>query len=262
MAANTVICQSQCIFVYGLSICLLGERLERNKVLGVILAIGGVALIVSQKEKEKGVHENAICYFWCLVNNCLYAFFVVLYDRFYVGKAPQQGNVETNGEGSFVSDENALFEHESVTPKNGIKFSLGDVVLALGLRGLVVFLITGPVLGFLNWTGLEKLQAPEESETWTFFTITLMDWMFNAGFLLGIVVLSGLWVTVGLVLVVPAGLITDVVLHDLRVTNLAILGAFFVIAAFFLVNIPSKEPEDDGEDEAEDDEEDDYIEEF
>lgn len=234
MAANTVIYQSACIFVYAFSICLLGETLQLNKILGVLLAVVGVFMIVSQKEEAEGLEERSICYFYCIISTLFYALFEVLYDRFYVGQhVPHKEDVDD--------------EEEVSHPKVG----MCEIILALGLRGLVVFLITPGALGFLNWTGQEVLKYPSEKETWQLVYISLMDWVFNIGFLLGIVVFSPLWITVGLVLVIPAGLITDFLLRDLEVTNIAILGTLAVLAAFLLLNIPATNSDDDFSEEEE-----------
>mmetsp|Transcript_97820 Transcript_97820/g.276718 ORF Transcript_97820/g.276718 Transcript_97820/m.276718 type:complete len:403 (+) Transcript_97820:127-1335(+) len=247
VAANTVIFQSSCIFVYLLSIVFLDEQLELRKVLGVLVAISGVGLICVSKDKERGVHEKGFSYVFCFLATFCYALFEVFYDMYFSGHGAG-GKTHNTSE-----DERVMPERSTSSMLDGetahlpvvwrlpiLCLEFPAVALSLGLRGLWILAGSAPMLVVLNASRVESWQAPALRDCWTLMLVTLCDWVFNVAFLMGIAVFRPLWVTMALILVVPASLVTDTFCHALRVTFLGWMGTALVLGSFLLINLPDQ----------------------
>jgi len=78
VALNNSLYQSQCIFVYVLSVCLLGEWITTRKSIAIIISLGGVFLISFGTNSGDGdVTNNLQGIISCLVSAFLFAIYEV-----------------------------------------------------------------------------------------------------------------------------------------------------------------------------------------
>ena len=75
VAANNTIYQSSCVFVFLLSVAVLGERVTWNKIAAVALSVVGVLLIsmFPSATHASNVHPSAAGYAWLLASTLCYA---------------------------------------------------------------------------------------------------------------------------------------------------------------------------------------------
>eukprot|EP00299_Pterocystis_sp_00344_P013503 c6622_g1_i1.p1 GENE.c6622_g1_i1~~c6622_g1_i1.p1 ORF type:complete len:296 (-),score=13.82 c6622_g1_i1:46-933(-) len=213
-SANNAIYQSSCAFVFVFSVLLLKEKVTLPKILAVIVAIGGVLLVTLFHSKGNvTVHDRPIGYVLVLVSTCLYALYEVLaklYGPHSVGKRDQ----------------------------------LKNACLLLGLIGFFNFILLWPGIFLLHFTGLEEFSWPSDPKTVRLMILNMfLDTMFNWFLLFGLALSSPLFISIGSMLVIPASLTTDAMIHSVHPSLGVIFGCLLIALAFCLLHLNQRKEE-------------------
>eukprot|EP01006_Ploeotia_vitrea_P057089 TRINITY_DN68152_c10_g2_i1.p1 TRINITY_DN68152_c10_g2~~TRINITY_DN68152_c10_g2_i1.p1 ORF type:complete len:494 (-),score=228.17 TRINITY_DN68152_c10_g2_i1:20-1501(-) len=95
VSLNTVIYNSNCVFVFILSAAVLGEKVTPLKVISMFLSISGLVLVtvVGHKSKMKGVRQTLLGYILVIISTFGYAAFEVLF-KYGSSKGPGTPEVQ------------------------------------------------------------------------------------------------------------------------------------------------------------------------
>eukprot|EP00756_Hemistasia_phaeocysticola_P045139 Hpha_TRINITY_DN18905_c0_g1::TRINITY_DN18905_c0_g1_i1::g.17669::m.17669 len=192
------ISQSYCVIVFGLSVCLLGERVTALKVLSVLLCVGGVLFIAfspeqGDKTSSSGHLEGVLLTLGFTVGQ---AVFTVLWGR-YVGGAP-----------------------------------VGTVLVFLGMMGTASLVLCWPPLPVLAWTGVEPMPLPTWDQVGLIASVAATAVLNNFTLMFALSFTSPLFVSVGKVLQIPFGALSDHFFHSENPTGLAGVGMGLVLCGF------------------------------
>lgn len=171
---NTAAYQSTTVFVFIFSILLLKERPRLLKVVSVVVCVVGIVLlgVGSRGDSENGGYNKEwLGYTLCLFSAACYAFYEVLFAKFF-GSQPVR-----------------------------------SMFLFLSLNGLFVLVCMWPIFFIINATGTEPFLSPFVDSTVTTYLILngFLQIGFVSFFLFGISITgSPLFITIGSMLTIPA----------------------------------------------------------
>jgi len=208
VSANTGIYNSAPVFVYIFSVLLLKERLTLMKVASVLVCIGGVILMsIASHQQEKSSGKGSVLGYALVVGSTLlYGLYEVLYKKFAL--------------------------HEETTSAQ----STFDTMLFLGLTGAATILMFWPIILILNATHWEIFDFP----IWDVWVYLLsnggLDCVFNIFLLLGIMLTSPLFISVGSLLTIPASIVADRIFHSFVLSPEALVGGGLIVLGFLGLN--------------------------
>jgi len=209
VALNNSLYQSQCIFVYLLSVLFLGELITFRKACAIFVAFTGVFLVSfgnQHHHDNKNTQVNTVKgVMMCLISAFCFAIYEVTVKY-----------VENN-----YNDE---------------EYAVRDSMYFLGNCGFLC-LVTGPLmLWFCHYFGLEHFDLPPDEESLIILIeICVLDGIFNAALVLGVTVTSPYLVGIGLLLVIPSSFLADIVLGKLHTVSWIQIFGIVLIAAGFLI---------------------------
>jgi len=198
---NTGIYNSASLFVYAFSIPILHEKLSVLKVISVLFSLAGVCLLSFYSVGGGNTFAGIIT---VVVSTILYALYEVLYKRVVTGNRPS-------------SPSNALF--------------------FLGMAGFWGALIFWPLFFVFHYTGYEKFELPDVNDLGELFMNLALDCSYNFLLLLGIMLTSPLFISVGTLLTVPASILADKIVHNTMLPKLAWPGIGLIIIGFLGLNL-------------------------
>ena len=109
--------------------------------------------------------------------------------------------------------------------------------LVLACMGVATVFTMWPMFGILHVTGIEAYMPPPPSTMRNLLGAALLDAVYQFALLFGISITSPLWMSVGSILVVPASLVADWLLHSTTVSGQAAIGIAFIIAGFLVLQL-------------------------
>jgi len=209
VATNTTIYQCAAVFVYLLSVPLLGEAVTLPKVAAVLTSLTGVALIAFSTEDGSAKNDNSLAGILLVLSTTLcYSIYEVLFKL--------------------------------VGPDEGSETVVEDSIFVFGLIGLTSVFLVWPGLLLVHWTGFERFELPPLEILELFVLNGLMDAVFNIMLVLGIALTTPLFVTCGTMLAIPASLVWDHLAHGSEPNAMAWAGVSAVVAGFILLNLRVK----------------------
>jgi len=223
---SIVICvwNSSCVFVYLLSVYVLGDTFSWVKMASVVLCFAGVILIAI---------SNFIPW------------------RFITHAKPQMNHFDSESLvlGSVMSLLSGLsYAFFIVFSKKAIGSGPSEVLacsIAYSLQGIFSFFILSPGLLFMHVTGAESFSLPNGgTTTLIFILIQLISFLMNAFFVFGNAVTNPLFVSVASMLTIPVGAVTDYVLHNSVYSEWQVLGTIAIICGFTVLSWPSVKSSD------------------
>jgi len=206
VASNSVLSSTSNIWTMLFSACFLQERVDPVKVLAVIVAVGGAALVsTSDAGDGHGSKMGDGAWAWAgdalaLVSACMYGVYSVMLKRL----VPE--------------GDNAL-----------------SMPLVFGFIGAAVLLGGWPVFVVLDSTGLEPFELPRP-RVLAFLALNaavgtnLSDVLWARALQLT----SPLVATLGLSLTIPIGMLSDVALRGKAFSALYVFGALLILVGFVL----------------------------
>jgi drug/metabolite transporter (DMT)-like permease len=203
--------QAATVFVYALSVCLLGESLTFPKVVSVFACIGGV-VIIAFADQAAGNDDNSLGSADPLLGDLLVlastvatALYLVFFKRFFC--AP---------------------------------LSLGVLNVFLGCIGATTLALFWPVLVIVDVTGFETLELPSGSALPLFMANIAETLAFNYVLNAGVIYVTPLFMRVSLICTIPLSFAINLILHGAGAFNwVQLVGALFVIAGFVAFSLIS-----------------------
>lgn len=110
--------------------------------------------------------------------------------------------------------------------------------LVLGLIGICTLILLTPVIPLLDAVGLEPFEWPSVEKLSLLIANASMDVVYNVLLLLGILLTSPLFMAVGCMLVVPASILADWLVHGSTLSPQALAGACIVVSGFAVLKAP------------------------
>lgn len=111
-------------------------------------------------------------------------------------------------------------------------------LLFVGCKGLCAIVTLWPIFLIFDATGVETTVWPDSENLEMLMGNAAMDGVFNASLLYGILVTSPLFMAVGSMLVVPAGIVVDRIVHDTRLSAESIVGIGLIVVGFAILKVP------------------------
>jgi len=221
-------------FAYAFSIPLLGDKLRFDKIFSVVVAIGGVLIVVygdkairkqagpsggaagggdDPEEASNRLLGNIIIG----IGSVLYGLYEVLYKKL---ACPPEGTSSIRG----------------------MTFALTFGSL-IGCFTLLVLWIPIPILHYMGW---ETFAWPVGKQAWVLLISTLANATFSGSFLVLISLTSPVLSSVAALLTIFLIVITDWIIKNERLSAAAVVGGLLIIAAFLLLSWSTyKEMEED-----------------
>lgn len=106
--------------------------------------------------------------------------------------------------------------------------------------GIFTLVTLWPVFLVLHYSGVEPLEWPSGPKGRMLALSAALDTLYNVALLFGISVTSPLWMSVGTVLVVPATMIADFIVHNVTVGAMAGGGIALILIGFVVMQLPFK----------------------
>lgn len=232
VAANTTIYQCAAVFVYLLSIPLVGEKITFQKVSAVIVSLSGVGLIAFSSKNGSSVHKDdtntAKGILLVFATTICYSIYEVLV--------------------------------KCVGPQESSPTVVEDSCFLFGLFGIMTIVCFWPGLLILDFTGIEPFEWPSVHILQLFVLNGLMDAVFNVMLVIGIAFTTPLFITCGTMLAIPGmplysmhlldditskshvalsllgSIIWDYCAHGSELDEMALMGVLVVVAGFVLLN--------------------------
>lgn len=174
------------------------------------------------------IHQPLVGYSILIVSNVLYGLSGTLYKYFFDGEHDSPTSEEK---------EKLLNSGNSTQRFSGVALSAVQQTLdILGFMGLVGF-IFGLLLPVLTLLDVEEFQWPHQREIVALSATAMMDGAFNLLFILGILLSSPLFMTVGSILTIPVAVVADMIVHHYVMPWLGFLGIALIVLGFLGLNL-------------------------
>ena len=123
--------------------------------------------------------------------------------------------------------------------EDGAKASkLEESVLFIGFSGIINLLIGWPILLILDATGVETYE-PMGNFGGQIMLNGFIDTVFNAAFIWGVSLTSPLFMSTGTIMIIPVGIVVDILLGKGSLTFVALCGVFLIVAGFLTLSFAS-----------------------
>jgi len=211
VSLNNTIYQSNCVFVLLFSFLLLDEQLTFKKFFACIVSIGGVVMVTfSMPLDANSPSGNSVVGIICDVVAC------VLWAVWEVGF-------------TFITT-----KHLQMTNR------MADTLLFMVGIGAVNLLLFWPSLVLLHYAGIESFELPPDDEAILSIVILIgLDILFCISLLYGIALCSPIFMSMGMVLVIPITFFADIIVfrkQSMDIINVySMVGAACIIFGFVLI---------------------------
>lgn len=200
------------VFVFVLSVKLLGEKVTRSKVIALVLCMIGITFITlfthSQKEKDGQTHSSTPTgYLFCILSVLAYALYEVLY---------------------------AVVERNSPIPEEE-RNDVMESFLFVGLMGVFNCILLLPGLFIVKAIGLEgPFEWPSGNVGAQIATVAFLETGFHMFLLACIAVKGPVFAAVGQILIIPTGYVYDAIQGGTHTFG-NYVGVFFIIFGFLVM---------------------------
>jgi len=176
-SANSVLYQTQCVFAYVFSLCLLGEMLSPAKCGAVLFALLGASAVAFAWTGGAAQSASSWVGFWMvLASAAFFALKEVLYKRFF----PR----------SFCSP-----------------LPVTDACLCVGLIGALSAVAMVPWLAFCHLAGLEDFEWPPLQLALSYAAVALLMALQQTFVLAGVALTSPTIITISTIMTIPASMV-------------------------------------------------------
>ncbi|XP_065844597.1 uncharacterized protein [Oscarella lobularis] len=204
VSGNTAIYQSSSAVVFIMSVPLLKEKVTIPKVLAVAICITGVCLVAffpGNKKEGDNINPSVEGYVLVVISTVFYAADQVVYRKL------------------------AVHQKDAVPIANAVRF--------IGLVGVVTVLCYWPIILILDGTNFEEFEWPDGYALKQIALNAALDLVYNALLLICITLSSPLFASVGVLLLLPASVPADYLIHDgYTLPWQAFIGVAFIVTGF------------------------------
>mmetsp|Transcript_78 Transcript_78/g.175 ORF Transcript_78/g.175 Transcript_78/m.175 type:complete len:386 (-) Transcript_78:70-1227(-) len=198
---NAAVYQTAPVFVFILSVMMLGETVTVFKCFAVLLSVAGCAVL--SLENSQGGKDSAIGYVWEIGSVILYAVYEVFYKK-------------------YCCDDSDTFP-----TANSQRF--------FGTTGVMSLLVLWPLFFAFDKTGYEKFEWPTSDQVYYIVIVAACDTIFNLFLVVTILLTSPLFTSVGTILVIPIGCLVDYLWKDTELAPKAYYGVVMIIFGFAMM---------------------------
>jgi drug/metabolite transporter (DMT)-like permease len=229
---NSAIYQSSCALAYVFSLPLLKEEyLSASKSLGVLLALGGVLLVVLSKKREgspDAVPHAGLGEILVFASAAIYALKEVLYKRWMSPTPPS-----SSADGSVQQAAAAA----ASSPPPPSPTPVADAALCVSLIGTWCVLSAPIWLLLLHLSGIEPFEMPPWHLARGYLIVAFMMMVYQVQLFAAIAITSPTFVAVGQLLVAPISMLIDLIDPKTHYTlpPPALIGTCGIIGALALV---------------------------
>ena len=259
-AANSAIYQSSAAIVFMLSVLFLREPVSPLKLGATAIAIGGVCLVsfagADHSDGGGAVQPTSGGYLWLLLSVCTYASYEVAFAWMMGGHrhrevveapllaAAAAGEVvETPLLAAAAAGGERVDAPRAAEGGNeswALYVRAEQAAFTIGSIGVWSLLLLLPVLPLLSATGVEPFEWPPAAKMHLLLLSVALDVCFNTALLLGIVASSPLVMSLGSMLVVPATVAADAIVHGALLSAPEGIGVVVICAGFVLLQLRPK----------------------
>lgn len=270
VSVNTAIYNSSCVFVFVFSVAVLKEKVSLLKIVAVVCCLGGVVMLCvdglssdDKSTKKKGGGDDAKNDVWgyvlVIVSTMLYSLYEVLFKRWGSYKETQPTLVvaerssinydEHDRDNYHDHDHDDQHYHEEEEEAGASGKSSGreqmwkrlkvveHTMLFIGLLGVWTILLAWPGIIIVDKTGIESFELPHGKSLQGILITMGLDALFNCLLILGIVISSPLFISVGSLLTIPASVVSDWLLHGTVLPILSYMGMLAIVVGFLLLTL-------------------------
>ena len=244
---NNAIYQASCcvVFVFGYVAGL--EEFSWTKAVSVAICIGGAAMAYLLADSSSGpVTQTVSGYVYVVISMTGYALYEVVYAyatlRSYSGLHDVLGRHCCSRAATLASCVQGGVG--TVGPARPAAISTAAAVkaetaaLVLGIMGVSTFLCQWPLFFIFHATGFETFVTPGAEKVRLVALNAGLDTLYNGLLLLGIALAGPLAMSIASMLVVPASLIADWLLHGVVPTAGSCVGMVLILGGFALMHAP------------------------
>lgn len=217
VASQTILSSTSSFFTLIVGAFYMIEKINRNKVFGIILSFAGVIIVSKIDSADESVPDgqSSLLSVWGNVLALIGAFIYGVYT--------------------------ILLKHKIAKP-NTSKERVLNTHLFFGFVGLYCLLLLWPAILVLHFIGAETFELPGSTQVLVILGINaFITFISDFCWCKAVLLTSPLTVTVGLSLTIPLAMVGDWIFKDFHVNPLYIFGAAAVTMGFLVINKDEKE---------------------
>lgn len=217
VASQTILSSTSSFFTLIVGAFYMIEKINRNKVFGIILSFAGVIIVSKIDSADESVPDgqSSLLSVWGNVLALVGAFIYGVYT--------------------------ILLKHKIAKP-NTSKERILNTHLFFGFVGLYCLLLLWPAILVLHFIGAETFELPGSTHVLLILAINaFITFISDFCWCKAVLLTSPLTVTVGLSLTIPLAMVGDWIFKDFHVNPLYIFGAAAVTMGFLVINKDEKE---------------------
>ena len=254
VSANNAIYQSQCVFVYIVSLFVLGERFDIKKAGVLSICVFGVVLVIFTADRNDAggggssghnssnitsspssgpgkivIHETLWGYSALLLGVVAFAIYEVLFKRFEQ-QAEERKKEEKRAAGRLGS------AGMTADPISESQDNFEASIIFLGLCGVVNICLGWPFVPIFDSIGWETFLLPNVHLTKQIMLNGFIDTIFNFAFIWGVALTSPVFMSTGTILIIPLGIFVDGFIGKGWMNFWQLCGVGFIVIGFLGLN--------------------------
>lgn len=216
VASQTILSTTSSFFTLIIGYLYLIEKINQNKVIGIILSFSGVVIVTKiDATATNSIPQNNWYVLWgnllALAGALIYGIYTILLKfKIMIPNSPRERNLNTH--------------------------------LFFGFVGLYCLVFLWPVLVVLHFTDLEHFALPTSSHVFTLLGINaFITFISDFCWCKAVLLTSPLTVTVGLSLTIPLAMVGDWFIKGFDLNGWYVFGAVIVTLGFLVINKDEQE---------------------
>jgi hypothetical protein len=124
-------------------------------------------------------------------------------------------------------------------PINESLRDLEQATFMISSYGILQMLLCWVIVLVVHVAGVERFEAPPADKVKMLVLNAVLDATYNSLLLFGIIVTSPLFMSIGVMLVMPVSIVVDRIQNGTKLEPGAVIGAVIIVGAFTLLNLPA-----------------------
>lgn len=218
VALQTILSSTSSFFTLIVGYLYGVERININKVLGILLSFGGVFIVTKVDSSDASSTPTTSTPMMVMMGNVLALSGALVYGIYTI-----------------------LLKHK-ITKENSSKERTLDTHLFFGFVGLFCLVLMWPIILVLHFTAVERFELPSTPRVfWLLSANAFITFISDFCWCKAVLLTSPLTVTVGLSLTIPIAMVGDWFIKGFLVNFWYLAGATIVTLGFLVINMDEKE---------------------
>lgn len=218
VALQTILSSTSSFFTLIVGYLYGVERINLNKVVGILLSFGGVFIVTKIDSSDASSTPTTSTPMMIMMGNILALSGALVYGIYTI-----------------------LLKHK-ITKENSTKERTLDTHLFFGFVGLFCLALMWPIILVLHFTAVERFELPSTSRVcWLLSANAFITFISDFCWCKAVLLTSPLTVTVGLSLTIPIAMVGDWFIKGFQVNFWYLAGATIVTLGFLVINMDEKE---------------------